>query len=252
MPYPLTHVAQAVVGQNLYTVGGFIGRGPGRSTGISLVYNRNTNRWRELPRLPEPRAGGGLVWVRRANALFYSSGTYRRGGGSFRSEDSGDSWVLFLGNLGAGWQKRRSLSNPRNHMAGVSVGDRHFFVGGQHRNREDTGNQRSVDEYDFDRDVWIRRQGIPMPLGHIAVSTVEYEGGFLIVGGVQNGRRLSSRILYYDVAADAWSFIGSYPRMVQSPVCAVFQRTLYCATGSGRPGNASSVFSRRLSRPMNV
>lgn len=246
MPLYLTHCAQVAVGDALYICGGFLGNAPGRSVSNCFRYSLDTNRWEPLPSLPVVSGGGGMVYIGQKRSLFFASGTDRPSG-KFGGKDLSDSFMLSLDNLAGGWVRKAPLSNARNHMAAVSARGRYFFVGGQHKEDEKRGNQATVEEYRWRTNAWVKRSDIPLPLGHVAASTVQYKSGFLVVGGITQERRLHDAVLYYDVLTDKWKNVGVYPRKVQSPICGVLGLTLHCATGQGGPGTAAFGYSRRLS-----
>lgn len=249
MPLDLTHVAQAAVETRFYTCGGFVGTAPGKSVADCFVFHLPNNTWSRMPSLPSDRAGGGMVYIEQSNALFYASGT-QRPFGEYVGIDKAESWMLFLADMEKGWVRKNDMPNPRNHMVATSVGGRYYFLGGQHQNRETTDNQATVQEYDFWKDVWVSRKPMPIPVGHISASTVAYWNGILVIGGINNGRLLSNRVHYYDIFADTWTFVGRFPRNVQSPVCDKADRQLFCATGEGQPGNSQAVYFRTLTLPM--
>lgn len=245
MPMATTHTAQVAVGTRLYMCGGYLGRHPGPSVPNCFMYDSEVDRWITLPSLPASRAGGGLVYIRQANALFFSSGAMRSAG-VHRSIDKGNSYILRLDNLAGGWSERAMMPNPRNHMSATEVDGRYFFIGGQHSNNEATGNQADMHEYDFDRDLWLRKAKLSRGVGHVSASTPRYWHGFFMIGGVENGRQRVSRVMYYSVQSDAWYTIGNYPRTVQTPVCGVIWNNLVCAGGEGDPGIADQAFVRRV------
>lgn len=244
MPMFLTHVGQAIFRDRIYTAGGYAGQSPGRTVSDCFVFHFPSDKWSRLPNLPFPRAGGGLVYIQKIKALMFSSGMLRATG-RYAGDDEADTWMLYLEHLEKGWQPRANIENPRNHMAAIAVGDKYFFLGGQHRNRESTENQATLQEYDYRGDKWIKRQDLPVPTGHIAASTFKFNKGFVFVGGINDGRILSDRIFYYNVEGDRWFDVGTFPRKVQSPVCGVAFKRLYCATGAGS-GPANAVYTTRL------
>lgn len=251
MPMHLTHCAQAIAGESMYLCGGFLGTAPGRSVRECFAYGITTNTWRKLPNLPRVVGGGGLVYVGQKHSLLYASGMDRVAG-KFGGRDVADSYMLELGKMYKGWIKKAPLGNARNHMAAMSARGRYFFIGGQHKEDESRGNQRTVEEYDVWKNKWITKAGMPEGLGHIAASTVRYWNGIFVVGGIMNGRKLSGRILYYDPLANKWSVVGKFPRSVQSPICGVYGMRLWCTTGQGTPGTAVYGYSRKLSKPLPV
>lgn len=250
MPADLTHCSQVLVGSELFICGGFLGRAPGRSVTNCYVYKRKEDKWANLPFLPEPRGGGGLVLMANGN-LLYSSGMVRKEG-FWGGVDIGTTWTLSLKDLRKGWIRKATLANPRNHMAAVESRGRYYFLGGQHSGNENTGNQAMVQEYDINKNKWYTKKSIPNPVGHIAASTIKYWNGIVVVAGIENGRKLSNKVWFYDTIHDDWHRIGSFPRSIQSPVCGRIETTLVCATGLGNPGLANEVYWIRMSQPINV
>lgn len=249
MPTDATHTAQAIAGSTLYMCGGFAGTAPGRTIKECWRYDVNRAVWERLRDLPEARGGGGMVYVKRKGMLVYAGGTLR-GKGQWSGVDRGECWSLHVWRKGAAWQRRRDMPNPRNHMAGVSVGGRFLFLGGQHLNLEHSANQADVHEYLVSKDAWVRRKSMPRGLGHVSASSFAYWNGVLVMGGIGDGRTLRDEILYYDLFKDEWSFVGRLPRRVQGPICDKFGKRLACATGAGKPGTGRDAFMRRVSLPM--
>lgn len=245
MPEALTHVAQAAVGSRMYMCGGFLGKHPGPSVRSCFVYDLSTDKWQQLPPLPHRRAGGGMVYIKRRNALLYAGGAEREKG-TEDGVDHDDSYMLDLGNQKRGWVRKASFRNPRNHMSAITVDGRYFFVGGQHRANEETGNQKSLDEYLEGEDRWVQRADMRVGVGHVSASTPRWGGGFLVIGGVRNGRKKTGAVLFYDMKDDAWVEVGHYVHPVQTPVCGVVGSEIFCATGAGNSGDWKQSYVRGI------
>lgn len=190
-----------------------------------------------------------MVYNAKKNSLFFASGATREGHTFDAPIDHGESYLINLGSLWKGWQPRARILNPRNHMAGVDINGRYFFVGGQHGRNEDTGNQATLEEYNFEKNFWTARASMPYPVGHISASTVKYGTGFLVIAGVtqKNGLRTKTNsIVYYDVPTAKWYTIGKYSRAAQTPVCGISSNVVFCATADGVPYGSRSMFSRPI------
>ncbi|PXF43252.1 Kelch-like protein terF [Gracilariopsis chorda] len=246
MPRHLTHCAQVLVEDRMYLCGGFLSKAPGRSVGSCYMFSYGERKWETIPKLPLAVGGGGMVYISQLDSLLFSSGMIRQQD-EWHGIDSTHSYMLDLKNMGAGWVRKADIPNPRNHMSGVSVLGRYFFVGGQKGADEESGNQRSVHEYDYSNDKWIEKESIPVPLGHISASTFQYGRGFITVAGITDGRRPIAKVHYYDAVKNIWSELGFYPRQVQSVVCGPSNDAIHCSTGRGFPGDASQSYFRRLS-----
>jgi hypothetical protein len=147
-PFPpgLTHTAHLALGMKWYFCGGFEGATPGPDRDPCYVYDHSkapgTSQWTALPRLPEGRAGGGLVYIPEKNSLLYAAGARR-------TTNYLDTWMLDLGNLAGGWVKKVDFPYKTNHMSAVTAVDktgrkRHYFLGGQSNGDERNGNHKDV------------------------------------------------------------------------------------------------------------
>lgn len=246
MPQAITHVGQVAVGHKLFMCGGFLGKHPGPSIDNCYVYDMLMDEWRDLPSLPHKRAGGGIVHIKKTNSLFFAGGILRKAG-SLHGIDHDDSYMLDLDkDWSIGWIQKASFHNPRNHMSAIEVDERYFFIGGQHRGNEETGNQKALTEYVPNENKWYKRANMPYGIGHLSASTPKWGGGFLVIGGVQNRRVKSDNILFYDIPADSWIEVGKYPRSVQTPVCGLTKDTIYCSTGAGNIGSWDEGWFRKI------
>lgn len=249
MPTPaVTHMAQWTDGEIFCGAGGFIGRDPGRSGRRVWCYSAVKNAWWRLPDLPEPRAGGGLVLVQHQGqrTLLYSGGVDRERETHSASDhtDYGTTWVLDFERPAQSqsqasreaWQWRdtgQEMPDARNHMAAVNACGRYLFVGGQHGVNEHSGNRPTISEWLPHEGRWAKLPPAPMPhgVGHISASVMPYRCGVLVVGGIENGRMLSNKVLWWNPDSNKWSVVGYYPHRAATPVCGIKGDTIMCATG---------------------
>jgi hypothetical protein len=243
MPKPLTHMAVAVVGDEIFFCGGFNNAHPGESVSDFFSFNKITKSWTTHPNLPGDRAGGGLVLLGTNNGsatFLYAGGVDRPGRSNDNLVDYGSAWEITLSaNGNEQWKDRAPMPNPRNHMGATTAvcangRSRHFYVGGQHKEMEANGNQASMSEYDSRDGAWSERKPLPVGTGHISSSVVAYGCGLFVIGGVVdsgNGGQNSDAVWWYSVEEDDWIQIGSLPFGVKTPVCDIRWNNMVCAAG---------------------
>ena len=90
-----------------------------------------------------PRTGPAVSSSYLNGWLHYFGGTNKA-----RTADVADHWALQLSNLGAGWQRRASLSNGRHHMGSAVLDGSIYAIGGQHHHDAHLMTQATVEEYD--------------------------------------------------------------------------------------------------------
>lgn len=127
VPQGLTHAAALVVpGTNeFYLCGGYVGGHPGVHTTSCLVFDNEAipgSQWDELPRLPDGRGAGGMVYDSLSTSLVYASGAQRtvENGIITKIVDFHETWKLRLDNLEEGWVQQDNLPFAANHMSCVS------------------------------------------------------------------------------------------------------------------------------------
>jgi len=227
VPQELTHAPVAVDGTAIFLVGGYVGRSPGPATDRVWRYDVTTNSWSAGPSLPAPRGAGAAAIVGRE--LHFFGGTSRDGTNG--DPDQPDHWALALDG-GTAWEPRAPMPNPRNHLAGVSLGGKVYAIGGQHGENEKWGNQAQVDAYDPASDTWTRVADMPSPRGHISASAVVVAGRIVVLGGTNQGNAASTAVAAYDPVADAWTSLPGLPEGRKTPVADLIDGHLYVATGS--------------------
>jgi len=242
MPEGLTHIGRAVVGSNVWCVGGLAGTGAAVSSADVWIYHTKTNTWSAGPDLPEARGAGALVLLGTKLHFF--------GGLQTRAQDQGEQWVLDLHHLAKGWISAAPLPVPCNHLAGVALDGKIYAIGGQHLWNEDTQNVDNVQVYNPTTDAWTQAPPLPTGRGHISDSTFAYRGRIIVIGGAENGTPALSDVLEYNVAKHAWSLLSNFPASRRAPVAAAVANSLIVTTGD--PGNITPTDETWVGRVRNL
>lgn len=239
----MTHAAFAIHETKMYFCGGYLGKHPGQAVRDCFLYDHAAptgQQWTSLRPLPEPRAGGGMVYHEDYNVLVFAGGAVRPTVGSAFAVDYNDAWMLSPSALEYGWVPQSAIPHFGNHLSYVSTTSdgmnfRHFFMGGQDGENEKLGNLDTLVEYLPLSDEWVVRANMPQARGHASSSTVAFGCGFLIAGGAVDGTASSKArtadISYYNPILDQWSSIGALRSQLKTPVCGVHGEYLYCSTG---------------------
>lgn len=242
----ITHAAFVAIGTKFYMCGGYVGGNPGRHTNQCFVMDLSKPRrqqWTRFEALPNGgRAGGGMVYDSKLDALIFAGGAQRPILNSVAAIDFNTTWMYsFKTSNTTGWVPKASIPFQGNHLSFVTVQtdasrtERHFFAGGQDRENEKNGNYDYHFEYDAQTDVWMQRRAMTIARGHASSSTRAVGcGGYLMAGGATNGGLQTADISYYHIATDTWTSIGNLTTPINTPVCVVSanNNVLYCESGS--------------------
>ncbi|XP_077548811.1 beta-scruin-like [Haemaphysalis longicornis] len=179
LPEPRHHHAGAIVGDDVYIIGGLNSRRTltcrVRPLGSCLCYQLGQRQWHRLPDLQVARAYHGCATV--ANTLFAVGGRDRRGRiiGSVEYLDPGsDQWQLLA----------KPLKPGRMGAAVASSGEALFVAGGI--SRSDDGRLwllADVDCYDLQAKRWFRGPRLPWPVCFGALVTTS-SGVLIHLGGL--------------------------------------------------------------------
>ncbi|MCI3950389.1 MAG: Kelch repeat-containing protein, partial [Acidimicrobiales bacterium] len=161
-------------GPRIWLLGGLVGHHPGPATADVWVYDTEADAWTAGPPLLAARGAGAAALLGRT--IHFFGGAERASDGT-NLVDRADHWSLDLDAVGAGWQPRAPLPDPRNHLGGAALDGRVYAVGGQHGGNDTTGNSATVSVYDpgaADR-TWLRLPALPAPRKGPVVGVVDGE-----------------------------------------------------------------------------
>ena len=223
MPTPVTHMAKAVVSNEVWMIGGFTGNDPGVATNKVQVYNTATNSWRAGPSLPAPRGSG---------AAAYNNGKIHFFGGLLpdRVTDVAEHYVLDPENPAAGWVPAAPLPFGRNHLSAASVNGLVYAIGGQYGHDNGVEYLKYLHVYDPRTDSWARKADLPSDRSHFEPTTIVHNDKIIIIGG-RRGSFFFDDITEYNPATDSWSERCKLPEPLLAPSAEIFDDRLIVANG---------------------
>lgn len=202
LPYPCNHLALAVIGERIYSFGGFIeqNRCPHSKC---FVYDAGQDRWEALPNLIRPR---GAI-----SAVALNGKIHLLGGRDVRSLDWHEVFdpetgkYTVLSNM-RGSTPTQPFAGQRCHMGAVVVEGRIHAIGGRKDSYDFNTGLHAV--YDPREDRWTFRAPLPTPRSGICCAYLA--GRIMVFGGEAPG------IVYaanegYDPNADQWQAYAPMP-----------------------------------------
>ena len=223
MPLPVTHMGVAVVNEEIWIIGGFVGDNPGIATDQVQIYNTVSNTWRSGTALPAPRASGASVL--NGSKIHYFGGLLPD-----RLTDVGNHYVLDLNDLNSGWSELAPLPDPRNHLSAANINGLIYAIGGQFGHDNLVIDQKLVDVYNPDNDQWSNIADLPFERSHFEPGTTVYNGKIIIAGGRQ-GNIFFNNITEYDPTVNQWSELCPLPENLLAPNIKVFGNRLIVSNG---------------------
>lgn len=235
MPFTaITHAGRAVEGKYIWFVGNFLGDHPGPGNRSVYRYDTSNDTWAQMPSLPVDRGAGAAAIIGRS--LHFVGGL-----GADRGADKADHFVLNLDNVSAGWTRKVTLPDGRNHASAAAVGGKFYVVGGQKDEEENQRPLSSVYAYDPATDRWSQVASLPAPRSHTTQATFAHQGKIIVIGGQNGFGQTQTSVLAYDPATNKWSQVGSLPFGRSTMVAAIINGRIYASTGNG-PSETTGTF----------
>jgi N-acetylneuraminic acid mutarotase len=173
----------AVLGGEIVVLGGFVETGVGRTdiTPTVEAYTPDTDTWRQLTELPEPRHHGMAAAV--GERLFFIGGSAPSG------ESSSAMWELVEGT----WMPKAPLTAAVAAAAAVVLSDTIYVVGGV--------PDGYLQAYDVAGDQWTILPAPPTQREHVAAAI--FDGEVWAIAGRWMGEIFNTTEIY-DPEAQAW------------------------------------------------
>lgn len=210
LPTPRHHITPAVIGGQIYAVGGFDGPFPEWEMKSDMfIYDIKKDKWRKGVPLPKPR--GEHVAVALDNRVHVIGGRITKAGGKSHFDsflDTGEHDIFDPSTNQ--WTKGAAAITARNSAAAAVIDGLIYVVGGRKNVIQEDGGQLqqnlgTLEVYDPKKNIWETLAPMPEALGGNAAAAL---GGKLYVfGGEQWApeHKVFSSVWVYDPRANTWS-----------------------------------------------
>jgi N-acetylneuraminic acid mutarotase len=225
-PLTVTHLNPASDGKTVWFVGGYQGRHPGKVTAQVWQYDIAKDTWSRGVDLPEPRAGGALIYHEKRLHFF--------GGFADRNTTCTEHWTLSVSD-DAKWEPVPAMPAPRGHMSAAVVGDTIYALGGQLSHDRNPQDAKECFKYQIGAKKWKACADLPFNRSHFEPGTFVLDERIVIVGGRSNNTKHGNpgvaHITQYDPKTDKWTELDPLPQRLLAPSAAVVDGHLVVIAG---------------------
>jgi N-acetylneuraminic acid mutarotase len=186
MPTPRTEIAAALLGDNIYLIGGF--DKSGQVTDIVEVYNLRNDSWTRVTPIPQP--------LHHTSATSHNGKIYVVGGYT-------DPWIptnkLFIYDpIQNDWQEGKPMPTARGALNANFINETLYAVGGSSDKPLPTN-----EAYDPSANAWTHKAAMPTARHHAASSVID--GKLYVIGGRISGSLDNIDVNeMYDPIQDRW------------------------------------------------
>ncbi len=211
-PLPATYVSAVAIGPDVYVPGGCDDKGI--PTQSALVYDSQSDTWREVAPLPQPRCAYALAAWQGKAYLFGGWDGARYAADVYAYDPQNDTWSA-----------RSPMPLARGFAAAATLGDRLYVVGGYDGERELT----TCAVYDPATDRWGTCAPLAVGRAGLGLAPVGNQLYAIGGGGWTSYLGFSER---YDPGADTWMPVET-PRVGEwrSPGVTALAGTIYAVGG---------------------
>jgi N-acetylneuraminic acid mutarotase len=218
LPTPRQEMPSALIGERIYTPGGFDAQG--QASAVMEVYEVAADRWSPAPPMPEGRHHPGVA---AADGKVFVIGGYVPGPFPGPASDA-----VFAFDPGTQtWSRRRPMPSPRAAHVSVEFNGKIYSIGGVQNGAAVGTNEM----YDPATDSWRALSAMPTPREHLAAAVVGDR--ILVVGG--RAPRNTAALEAYTPATDRWEQLPNMPTPRGGLAAAALGGRLY-AFGGEVPG----------------
>jgi N-acetylneuraminic acid mutarotase len=227
MPVPLDHLGMAVIGDDIYVLGGHIATADGFEASARVFRFSTVNeRWEELPAMRHARGGHGVAVV--GSKIYVVGGRPVREFGRVRNIAEVESFDV----RSETWREHASMPEPREHLGVAALDGQVYAFAGR---LPDGSISARLDRYDPDTDTWQRLKDAPFATSGVAL--LPLDGGLYTAGGEEpNSVRVFGGAVAYRPGEDGWTRMPNLPKPLHGYAATTIGRRVYVFTGSTCPG----------------
>ena len=234
-PLEINHFQPVVVNGEIWVAGAMTGRFP-REVGLDriLIYNAESDEWRDGPTIPESRRRGSCGVVYHEGGLYMVAGII---------DGHRSGWVTWLDryDVAAGtWTELPDAPTARDHFQSVISNNKIWNTAGRQSGRDGTFGFTigSVDYFDLATNTWSTLpDSSNIPTQRAGNMAINYGGLVLVIGG----ESLAQDTAHNEVEAlnpwtQEWSEFDDLVRGRHGSGVVSYEGSLYIASGSGDRG----------------
>jgi hypothetical protein len=262
----VTHQGIVLIDDNVWHIGGRVGKNPGPLTSETWIYNITSDTWSAGPQLRDPATGQALLWGGGGAALLgrtlhvfggFTINTCNNDQSSYHLTLDVDAW-LANPSQPAPWKNSLApLPIKRNHFGTVVLGGKIYALGGQFGHDCGGGqDQRYAHVYNPATDAWTQLPLLPTPRSHIEGAVFAMDGKIYILAGQATNSTNTNKVTIFDPAgnsgAGSWADNTSLtlPKSYEGLSSKVIGSTIYASHGGeGSSRNTrNTTYARTITR----
>ncbi len=255
MQIPAHHVAAVALNGKIYVFGGFVGR-PGTKVWqpipSAMLYDPETDSWKELAPMPTPRGSAQAVVV--GGKIYVIGGAHANIPGKSMTEPL---WVgvpqIVVGTVEEydpatnTWRTRAPMPTGRNHFLAAVVDGKIYAINGRLGSSFVTMSDVTdlVEEYDPATDTWTYKGRSPTRRGDVAGDV--YNGKIYVTGGEYEEPR--GKVTFwafedYDPKTNSWQVLPHMQIARHGFVAGFIDNEFHVAGGAFQSDGEPGIFSQ--------
>ncbi|HET9674734.1 MAG TPA: kelch repeat-containing protein [Gaiellaceae bacterium] len=219
LPVAVNHAMAATWRGKAVVAGGYTGRNAPSDRAFVL----EAGDWRELPRLPQPRAAGGAAVIRDTLYVVAGVGPNGLARTSFALDLTRNRWRTI------------PSPTPREHLAVAATGGRVYALAGRTAGLDT--NRRTLESWAPGARRWTTLPRVPASRGGTGATAV---GRTIVsIGGEQPGGTIAS-VYAYETRTRRWRRLPDLPTPRHGLGVVATGRSVYAIAGGPQPGLTTS------------
>ncbi len=208
----ITHQGAALIDDNVWHVGGRVGKSSGPLTSEIWIYNITNNTWSPGPQIKDPATGNPLLWG-GGGAAFLGRTLHVFGGFIINACNNDQSTYHLTLNVddwlsnplqAAPWKNELApLPLKRNQFGTVVLGGKIYALGGQFGHDCGGGQDKQYSHvYNPATNIWTELPLLPSPRSHTEGSTFAIDGKIYLVAGEGTNGICTNKVTIFDPAGN--------------------------------------------------